>query len=290
MIEITNGKLFSLFTGQNDIDKILRNGDEFFSCACRLNLDTEKMEDYRYSVNKSDLECVNDVFSSNLRSLSTTEYLLLILWIRQVIFMIDSLQDHEKLNFVQGTFALNGIDINKETVLWKLRELNDEKYISVGCTMVGVEEKKDYFLTPKGATIGEEIFVRQKILASASILSSPITVREDTPVAIDKVSAKTLNIPTQKIDIDKVVRGIFDRYPETKTFSSSRLLRYLKDFAREQGIEITITEGRIRQLPVWKENSIHRKSGTTQYREEMGDALDKNAEDVNDSDYEMADS
>ena len=54
-------------------------------------------------------------------------------------------------------------------------------------------------------------------------------------------------------------------------------------------IEIDITTGRIRQLPVWKENETHRKSGKAQYREDMSDATDKNAINVNDVDYEMAD-
>jgi len=88
------------------------------------------------------------------------------------------------------------------------------------------------------------------------------------------------------IDLDAVVRGIFERYPETKMFDSTRLLLYLQDFARKQGIGIAVTAARIRQLPVWKENWVHRESGKTQNWENMGDAVDMNATDVNNVDYE----
>ena len=58
-----------------------------------------------------------------------------------------------------------------------------------------------------------------------------------------------------------------------------RLLRYIKDFAKKRHIEITVTSGRIRQLPVWKENKAHRESGKMQYRGDMSDVADENAED-----------
>jgi len=88
------------------------------------------------------------------------------------------------------------------------------------------------------------------------------------------------------IDHDTIIRGIFEQFPETRTFTASRLLLYYKDFARKHGVEITIGESRIKQLTVWKENAYHRQSSKAQYREEMGDAVDENAVDVNDIDYD----
>ena len=126
MNEITGGKLFPLFTGQQDVDKIRQNGEELISFVHRLNLDTLEMDDCRCSIHEGNLECVKDVFNNgNLRSLSTAEFLLMILWIRENLFMMDSLQ-------------------------------NDERCISIGLATVGDAEKKGYFFTPKRETIGED--------------------------------------------------------------------------------------------------------------------------------------
>jgi len=71
-----------------------QNGEELVSFVHRLNLDTLEMDDSRCSIHQGDLECVKDVFNNgNLRSLSTAEYLLMILWIRENLFMMDSLQE-----------------------------------------------------------------------------------------------------------------------------------------------------------------------------------------------------
>jgi len=58
-----------------------QNGEELVSFVHRLNLDTLEMDDCRCSIHQGDLECVKDVFNNgNLRFLSTTEFLLMILW------------------------------------------------------------------------------------------------------------------------------------------------------------------------------------------------------------------
>ena len=288
MPEITNANLFELFAGNGNIDKIRWSGEEMNFFVRRLNLDTGEMEDSRCCITQNDFQDIRGIFTDgSLKSLTHTKHLLLILWIREVRFMKGSLQNIDKLEFIQNAFALSGNEIDEPTVEWEFQELLRRGYISEGIT--GEERVKDYFITAKGTSTAEKLFDSMKERVSARTESSLIAVKDDSPIATDRTSTKTLTVPTQKIDLDKVVRGIFDQYPETKTYNSARLLRYLKDFAREQGIEIKITEGRIRQLSVWRENSIHRMSGKTQYREEMGDALDEDAVDVNTSDYEMAD-
>jgi len=52
MNEITGGKLFPLFTGQQDVDKIRQNGEELISFVHRLNLDTLEMDDCRCSIHE----------------------------------------------------------------------------------------------------------------------------------------------------------------------------------------------------------------------------------------------
>ena len=89
-----------------------------------------------------------------------------------------------------------------------------------------------------------------------------------------------------KINLDAVIRFVFDECPEAKTFSSKRLLLYLQDFARKKNIKITITASRIRQLEVWKENDVHRMSGKAKNWEDMNNAPDEDAIDVNSIDYE----
>ena len=114
----------------------------------------------------------------------------------------------------------------------------------------------------------------------------------DLLVAGDETSTKTLLTALRKgkeIDLNAVIRALFERYPEARTFDSRRLLLYLQNVAKKQGVEITVGDSRIRQLPVWTENASHRRSGKTQYRKEMGDAVDEDAPNVNDPDYEVDD-
>jgi len=110
---------------------LLPNGEELVSFVYRLNLDTLEMEDCRCSIHEGDLECVKDVFNNgNLRSLSATEFLLMILWIRENLFMMDSLQNDDRLDFIKSAFALtgafNGIDIDEEKVVCEFLELDRE--------------------------------------------------------------------------------------------------------------------------------------------------------------------
>jgi len=81
----------------------------------------------------------------------------------------------------------------------------------------------------------------------------------------DRESAKTLNPPRSKIDYEKIIAGIYDSRPETKAYNSAQLLAYLKNWARDQGVEIDITASRIRQLESWKANRMHRESGSTRF-------------------------
>jgi hypothetical protein len=67
------------------------------------------------------------------------------------------------------------------------------------------------------------------------------------------------------IDFETIVSSIYETYPETKGYSSKRLLAYIKDFGRQQGIVINITAGRIRKLQAWKDQALHRKSGSIRY-------------------------
>ena len=112
------------------------------------------------------------------------------------------------------------------------------------------------------------------------------------PVAGDETSTKKLLTTLRRgeeIDLNAVIGALFEQRPETRAFSSRRLLLYLKDIARKQGVEITVGDSRIRQLKVWRENAAHRRSGKTQCRGEMGDATDEDAVDVNDPDYDVDD-
>ena len=116
-----------------------------------------------------------------------------------------------------------------------------------------------------------------------------VFAKKNDPEAVVGNTTTEIMIATlhrKKINYNEVVKTLFEQRPETKTFTSSRLLLYLKDFAKKLDIEITITDSRIRQLPVWKSSKVHRQSGKTQYRGDMSDAPDENAEDVNNVDYD----
>ena len=71
---------------------------------------------------------------------------------------------------------------------------------------------------------------------------------------------------TQKpICLEKIVSSIYEACPETRGFNSPRLLAYIKDFARRQGIAIDVCDSRIRHLKAWKERRVDRESGNTRY-------------------------
>ena len=315
MTEITTANLFKLFAGEQNINDMRWLGEDIYFIVGRFDIDSEQIETYYCSITQSDLKDIFNVFTDGMRSLPTTEYLLLVLWIREEKFKTDSLLELDRLDFVKNAFALNGIEIAPETIAWEFMELLRRECISEGITEVEgyidegvaeVEQIKDYFLSPTGKRVAEELFEAMKKPANASTESLPIarkTANDMRQVAVEfdkqasdladmNVAAKKLIAASQKkikLDLDTIIRGLFEQYPEAKTFTSIRLLLYLQGFAKKQGIEITVSDGRIRQLPVWKENATHRMSGKTQYRKDMGDAPDENAEDVNDTDYEMTD-
>jgi len=165
MTKITDGKLFTLFTGQQDPDRIIRNGAELVSCVHRLNFDTEEMEPHHCSIGLEDLEDIKDIFSSNvLKSLSHAEYLLLILWIREFMFIVGSLPDNDRFGFVKNVFALSGIEINEETMGEEFRVLwcdKDNIYVETAGDKI-----KNYRLTPAGESVAEEIYSRMATVAT----------------------------------------------------------------------------------------------------------------------------
>ena len=165
MTEMTDANLFKLFVGKQSIDTLRWSGEDIIFFVRRLDLDTEKMEDYRCCIKQNDFKEIKDVFTGSLQSLSTAEHLLLLLWIREVKFMMDSLQDTDRLGFVQNAFALNNIEIDVETVKWEFQKLLHKGYISEGIT--GDDEIKDYFLTARGTITAEELFDKMKMLISA---------------------------------------------------------------------------------------------------------------------------
>ena len=133
---------------------------------------------------------------------------------------------------------------------------------------------------------------RLQLIQAGDGKNTPQSVVKRLAPPADKASTETLLVELREdknIDHNKIIRGIFKRFPKTKTLNSSQLLRYYQGFAKKHGIEITIGESRIRQLPVWKENDAYRRSGKTQLRREMGDTPDEGAVDVNDPDYEIGD-
>ena len=310
MTEITDANLFKLFAGEQSIDKMRLFREDIHFCEYMFDPDTEQIEPRHRSIVRSDFKDIKRVFTS-MRSCPTTEYLILILWIREVKFKMDSLPDADKLGFVKKAFDLNGINIDID-VVWEFQELFSNEYIyeEVYCTeeITGDDSVKHYFLTSKGKEVAEKMFESMKQLANAPVESPPIVqptknimgqiaVESDGQIldmadanAATKKMIAALHKGEKRIDHNAIIRELLEKYPEAKAFDSSRLLLYYQGFARKYGIEIDITPGRIRQLPVWKENEVHRMSGKTQYREEMGDAPDVNAEDVNDVDYEKADS
>ena len=81
----------------------------------------------------------------------------------------------------------------------------------------------------------------------------------------EKPQNKTLEPPKTKLEYEKILAGIYQKYPDTKTLSSEQLLEYLKNWASKKGVQINISASRIRKLEVWKENAPHRQSGKTRY-------------------------
>jgi hypothetical protein len=89
---------------------------------------------------------------------------------------------------------------------------------------------------------------------------------EHVPESATKSKNQTLTPPQPKMDLEKIVAGIYETRPETKSYDSARFLAYLSDWAREQGVELNITDSsRIRKLQVWKDNKRFRESGSTRY-------------------------
>jgi len=111
----------------------------------------------------------------------------------------------------------------------------------------------------------------------------------DTPTDGD-ITAKALIASFRKrgkkTNLNTIIKELFERLPETRTLSSDGLLLYLQSIAKRVGREIKVSASRIRQLDAWKENEVHRKSGKSQNWENMNNAADENAIDVNSVNYE----
>jgi len=185
----TTADLFKLFAGEQNIADMRWLGEEIYFFVGRLDIGSGQVETYPCSITQSDLKDVVDIFTGSLRTLPTTEYLLLILWIREDKFKIDSLLEIDQLDFVQNAFALNGINIKPETVAWEFKELLRKEYISWGITEVEgyigdgfteVDQIKDYFLSPEGKRVAEEKFEAMKKLANTPIESPPTASGADS--------------------------------------------------------------------------------------------------------------
>ena len=118
-------------------------------------------------------------------------------------------------------------------------------------------------------------------------LPLPTTIETETTPANFKNSeltetpaGQTLKPPKPKINLEAVIAGIFETRPETKTWDSVRLLAYLKDWARKQGVTIDVTDSRIRQLKIWEANRIHRESGKTRFGYNSDDLAEAEADEM----------
>jgi len=118
-------------------------------------------------------------------------------------------------------------------------------------------------------------------------LPLPTTIETETTPANFKKSeltvtpaGQTLKPPKPKINLETVIAGIYETRPETKTWGSVRLLAYLKDWAREQGVTIDVTDSRIRQLKIWEANRIHRESGKTRFGYNSDDFAEDEADET----------
>jgi hypothetical protein len=142
------------------------------------------------------------------------------LWIHEVRFSADSLQESKKLDFVRNTFALNGIDIDEETVDWEFQVLLHKGYISEQITFIsegitGDEQIKDYFLTSKGASIAEELFDKMKMLVSTRSESPPIAPKMESAINSHSTTQpvskpKKLRKRVSEKDIRKAVKLVVD--------------------------------------------------------------------------------
>jgi cell pole-organizing protein PopZ len=105
----------------------------------------------------------------------------------------------------------------------------------------------------------------------------------DTKKPAKNPKKQTLQPPKTTMEWERLIAGIYNARPETRAYNSPRLLACLKDYAREEGVEIDISTSRIRHLKIWKDNSIHRESGSTRFGYNDG-----NIATVNDEELEAA--
>ena len=134
------------------------------------------------------------------------------------------------------------------------------------CTPNYLLHPTTYDICPDNEPTGELADQAESIAAPAE---------EGTSPGIPPVTL-SLNSLRPKIDYEQIIAGIYEKHPETRPYNSKRLLRYLKIWAMEQGVTITITDSRIRHLKVWKEHRAYRKSGKTQYGYNSGDLAEEN--------------
>ena len=182
MTEIAIVDLFKLFAGEQNIDKVQLVGENIYFFVGRFDVDSGQVKTHPHSITQNQLNDIKDVFTVGLRTLPASEYLLLILWIREDIFKTDSLLESDRIDFVQKAFDLNDIKIKPETVKWEFQRLLGRGDISEGFTEVevdisngftGAEQIKDYFLSTKGKRIAEKIFEEMKKLLNAHVEPSP---------------------------------------------------------------------------------------------------------------------
>jgi len=124
----------------------------------------------------------------------------------------------------------------------------------------------------------ESLRLVSKMQENAVLMQHPLEQEKNLSRKTNKSRRNDLKPPKTQtpIDYETIVSSIYEAYPETKGYTSKRLLAYIKDFGRQQGIVVAITAGRIRKLQAWKEQASQRKSGNTRFGYNLDDFPDGN--------------
>lgn len=208
MAKIMNADVLELFAGKQEVANSKTRDNYIAFCVCRYNPKTKTKEKIDRSIKRSDFENIKVAFTGVTRSLPFTDYLLWLLWIREVKFgMEPSLKTSDMFHFVHDAYTLCTDDTTAKaiTIKW-LMDLALDTLLKSGAILAEYEDRKicvtsgsgqteihltaTYSLTLTGKKVAERILEETEKNISAHLESdiddSPEIYVEWKPFVIDE--------------------------------------------------------------------------------------------------------
>ena len=190
-ITVTDTDFFDIFIGRKRIDEIRMNDEGNCEIILREHgCDTKPEHNHEPRViSKIDIESVKGFFVGTFQSRPFARPLLLILWIREVMFLMGALKNEEVYDFIQrAVLELYGIEMDDETVDEEFLELLYDGYIR--------ETNSGFLLESKGKLAAEIMFKTTNMLDDDLEHSRVASTSEKLMKSINELKELLMTVPT----------------------------------------------------------------------------------------------